>query len=243
MSKIPTVGNWVRLTEIHPKMKERLEHFFADPRIKGKVSVSSGCRTYQQQAELYRRYRAGTGNLAANPDRRFGPSNKWRGSYHMTQEDGFAYAVDFRNLGGISTSDINSIAAEYGLARTVKIEWWHHQAFGHVGGGKLGWFPAPAMKGKEDKSLTKAKPLPPPPIIAKTMPIIRKNSRGEHVKVLQKKLTDLGFRVSKHPKKSGIDGIAGRMTIAAVKRFQKSRGLTIDGVVGKNTYKALGIIK
>ena len=243
MSAIPVAGNWVRLKEIHPKMKERLEHFFADPRIKGKVCVSSGCRTYAQQKELYRKYRAGTGNLAANPDRTFGPGGKYRGSWHLEQKDGFAYAVDLRVIGAISTATVNKIAREYGLEKTVPSEWWHHQAFGYVAEtGKYGWYPAPAMEGKENKSLTRAKalekpPQPPP----STMPLVKRGSRGAHVKVLQTKLAALGFRLAKNPKRSGIDGIAGRMTIAALKRFQKSRGLKVDGLCGKNTWKALGV--
>lgn len=36
-----------------------------------------------------------------------------------------------------------------------------------------------------------------------------------------------------------IDGIRGRMTINAVKRFQESRGLLVDGIVGPKTYAAL----
>ena len=152
MSAIPVAGNWVRLKEIHPKMKERLEAFFADPRIKGKVVVSSGCRTYAQQKELYRKYKAGNGNLAANPDRTFGPGGKYRGSWHLEQKDGFAYAADFRIIGKISTGDVNRIAKEYGLEKTVPSEWWHHQAFGYTGKG-YGWYPAPAMKGKETKRL------------------------------------------------------------------------------------------
>lgn len=36
-----------------------------------------------------------------------------------------------------------------------------------------------------------------------------------------------------------IDGIRGRMTISAVKRFQASKGLLVDGIVGPKTYGAL----
>ena len=60
MTAIPVAGSWVRLKEIHPLMKQRLTAFFADPRIKGAVVVSSGCRTYANQKELYRKYKAGT---------------------------------------------------------------------------------------------------------------------------------------------------------------------------------------
>ena len=240
MTDLPTTSKWVRLTELHPKFIERLEHLLLhDSRVKGRAKIVSGCRTYQQQFELYRRYRAGTGNLAANPDRRFGPNNKFRGSWHLEQEDGYAYAVDIR-LSGLSWKDFHAIAKEYGILKTVPSENWHMQPYGYLN-GKWQWFPAPAMKGKEDKTLTKAPPPKPHPILAKTMPTVRMRSRGAHVKVMQKKLTDLGFRVSKHPKKSGIDGVAGRMTIAALKRFQKSRKLKADGICGKNTWKALGV--
>ena len=241
MTDLPTTSKWVRLTELHPKFIERLEHLLLhDSRVKGKAKIVSGCRTYQQQVELYRKYKAGTGNLAANPDRRFGPNGKFRGSWHLEQEDGYAYAVDIRLSGGLSWAEFHSIAAEYGILKTVPSENWHMQPYGYLN-GKWQWFPAPAMKGKEDKTLTKAAPPPAPAIVAKTMPIVRMHSRGEHVKVMQKKLTDLGFRVSKHPKKSGIDGIAGRMTIAALKRFQKSRKLKADGICGNNTWRALKI--
>jgi len=243
MTDLPTTSKWVRLTELHPKFIERLEHLLLhDDRVKGRAKIVSGCRTYQQQKELYRKYKAGTGNLAANPDRRFGPNGKFRGSWHLEQEDGYAYAVDIRLSGGLTWPEFHAIAAEYGILKTVPSENWHMQPYGYLN-NKWQWFPAPKLKGLEDKTLTKAPPPPAPAIVAKTMPTVRRGSRGEHVKVMQKKLTDLGFRVSKHPKKSGIDGIAGRMTIAALKRFQKSRKLKVDGICGKNTWKALGIIK
>ncbi len=249
MSAIPVAGNWVRLKEIHPLMKRRLEAFFADPRIKGKVVVSSGCRTYANQKELYRKYKAGTfPNVVANPDRRHGPGGKFQGSFHMTQPNapeglrGYAFAVDFRIVGKISTGQVNKIAAEYGLVKTVPSEWWHHQAYGHTGGGKYGWYKPTSTTYKDNAKLKKAATIEPPAQPpASSMPLVKRGSRGAHVKLLQTKLSELGFRVSKNPKYSGIDGIAGSMTIAALKRFQKSRSLTVDGLCGKNTWKALGL--
>jgi peptidoglycan hydrolase-like protein with peptidoglycan-binding domain len=40
---------------------------------------------------------------------------------------------------------------------------------------------------------------------------------------------------------SGADGVMGRATIAAVKKLQKDKGLTVDGIVGEKTRGALGL--
>lgn len=60
-------------------------------------------------------------------------------------------------------------------------------------------------------------------------------SRGEEVKKIQTALRNLGYFDSK------IDGIYGTITKKAVERFQKDYGLTVDGIAGKNTLKALKI--
>jgi hypothetical protein len=248
---IPTSGNHVRLKEIHPAMKERLSAFFADKRIKGKVIVSSGCRTYASQSDLYRRYRAGTfPNVVANPDRRHGPGLKFKGSFHMEQPDapaglkGYAFAVDFRIVGKISTTEVNKIAAEYGLKKTVPSEWWHHQAYGNIGGGKYGWYPAPALKGKESAKLKKADPptTTTPPASSK-IPTVKKGSRGAHVKLCQKLLAAKGYRLSRNPKVSnGVDGIAGGYTQRAIRQFQKDqkgKAGPVDGICGGKTWARL----
>lgn len=64
---------------------------------------------------------------------------------------------------------------------------------------------------------------------------VRKGDSGSKVKEIQRKLNELGFSVG------NVDGIFGSKTLAAVKNFQKSRGLTVDGIVGTNTAKALEI--
>ncbi len=60
-------------------------------------------------------------------------------------------------------------------------------------------------------------------------------SRSQEVKKIQTALKEKGYFNSK------IDGIFGTLTKNAVERFQKDNGLTVDGIVGKNTLKALGI--
>lgn len=60
-------------------------------------------------------------------------------------------------------------------------------------------------------------------------------TRGDEVTAIQIKLSSLGYY------DGNIDGIYGSGTERAVKRFQKDNGLTVDGIVGKNTLNALGI--
>lgn len=63
--------------------------------------------------------------------------------------------------------------------------------------------------------------------------ILRKGSVGEAVLILQEKLGLLGFE-SGNP-----DGIYGKKTVDAVKAYQKSRKLYVDGVCGPKTWEAL----
>lgn len=62
---------------------------------------------------------------------------------------------------------------------------------------------------------------------------LRRGSKGPLVLALQTKLTSLGFGVGT------IDGAYGPKTEAAVRAYQKSRGLSADGVVGPKTTDAL----
>ena len=46
---IPTTKSSIQLDLLHPRFVTRLEAFFADTRIKNRVAVSSGCRSYAAQ--------------------------------------------------------------------------------------------------------------------------------------------------------------------------------------------------
>ncbi len=80
---------------------------------------------------------------------------------------------------------------------------------------------------------TWAKLNAPPP--GGSGPVLRQGARGTPVTQLQKRLNQLGFNVGT------ADGVFGPKTLAAVKAFQKSRGLAQDGVVGPKTWTKLGI--
>ena len=60
-------------------------------------------------------------------------------------------------------------------------------------------------------------------------------SSGEEVRKLQNALMSAGYDVAS----SGADGKFGPSTSAAVKKYQKDMGLSVDGVAGKNTQGAL----
>ena len=65
--------------------------------------------------------------------------------------------------------------------------------------------------------------------------VLKQGSSGSEVKEVQRRLKLWGYY------KGSVDGVFGASTKSAVIAFQKKNGLTADGVVGKSTYKALGM--
>ena len=71
---------------------------------------------------------------------------------------------------------------------------------------------------------------PVAPIRRVRRPVLRQGDRGEQVKVLQRNLGGLA-----------ADGIFGPITTRAVRSFQAQKGLVVDGIVGPQTWGALGL--
>lgn len=63
----------------------------------------------------------------------------------------------------------------------------------------------------------------------------KQGSTGSVVTKIQQKLSSWGYYTG------AVDGIYGSKTVAAVKYFQRSNGLTVDGKCGPKTLAALGI--
>ena len=63
----------------------------------------------------------------------------------------------------------------------------------------------------------------------------RYGSRGDEVRNIQTKLKRWGYYTG------NVDGIYGNKTVEAVKYFQRKNGLTVDGIAGTNTLRAMGI--
>lgn len=64
-------------------------------------------------------------------------------------------------------------------------------------------------------------------------PLLKSGASGEAVRALQQLLNSLGFPCE-------VDGRFGPNTTSAVERFQEARGLSVDGKVGRDTWRALG---
>ena len=67
--------------------------------------------------------------------------------------------------------------------------------------------------------------------------VLKQGSSGQEVKEVQRRLKLWGYY------NGAVDGAFGAGTRNAVIAFQKKNGLKADGVVGKATYKALGMTK
>ena len=65
--------------------------------------------------------------------------------------------------------------------------------------------------------------------------VLKQGSKSDEVKEVQRRLKKWGYY------KGSVDGVFGPSTKNAVISFQKKNGLKADGVVGKATYKALGM--
>ena len=73
----------------------------------------------------------------------------------------------------------------------------------------------------------------PPACSSGGYPALRQGSKGNYVLILQDGLNTLGFT------NSGLDGLFGPLTREAVTAYQRSKGLTADGIVGCSTWTAL----
>ena len=89
---------------------------------------------------------------------------------------------------------------------------------------------ASALQIKENRVDTPAQA-----IVSVQTAVLKQGATGGEVKEVQRRLKLWGYY------NGVVDGVFGAGTRSAVVAFQKKNGLTADGVVGKATYKALGM--
>lgn len=63
--------------------------------------------------------------------------------------------------------------------------------------------------------------------------IVKAGTKGTETGIVQFKLNSLGYSCG------NADGICGTKTVNAIKQFQQSKGLNVDGICGKNTFAKL----
>ena len=116
---------------------------------------------------------------------------------------------------------IEARGAYYGVVKTKLTsrpwaEWGELKGVDYAGAGHD---PAPA----------------PDPVPSTTRPTLRKGNKGAMVKEMQQMLDKLGYSLGI----CGVDGDFGVATEKAVKEFQRDHKLTVDGICGPATWKAL----
>ena len=128
----------------------------------------------------------------------------------------------------VSGNTITVIEGNYGDAvkrRTLQVNGKYIRGYG-----------VPKYDAEEVEETSKAETTKVETTVNVTLPVLKKGSKGEQVKALQRMLYAMGYNLgSSNP----IDGDFGSKTDAAVRAYQKSKGLTVDGIVGAKTWGSL----
>lgn len=127
---------------------------------------------------------------------------------------------------------VEARAAKYGVVKTaVKDRTWTHWAA--LPGVLTGDMVDSTTPPKETQESAKETATDTPEAGVISMNTLKNGSRGTQVKVLQWLLSANGHDCGT------ADGIFGSKTLAALKAYQKKKGLTADGICGKNTWKTI----
>ena len=125
-----------------------------------------------------------------------------------------------------------------GGCTAIKQYWTYDKRI--TGYARPDWAMLDAMLGEGSEEQTKPVPAPAPAPeekALKLMPytaLLKQGSQGDAVDALQRALDAVGFDTAADP-----DGVFGRATDAAVRAYQKSKGLQVDGLFGPKSYAAL----
>jgi len=209
-----------------------------------KVRATGGYRSYERQEVLFlERYT--TEKLEGRP------TKNWNGkTYYQkpgtamaatpgSSNHGLGLAVDLaeENDGDAGVEFVSprlvlwlcNHADEFGISAEDQSEVWHWR---YVAGDAI---PATVLAYEASKVPGEAPILPveaPKPV----RPALRRGSTGEAVKRLQRRLVAEGF-----PLRGGVDGVYGKYTEGAVKRYQAREGLLVDGIAGPKTLERLAL--
>ena len=148
--------------------------------------------------------------------------------YHMDSNGEMSHTGVYVG-GGLA---VEARAAAYGVVKTaVKSRSWTHWAALPGVLSDDGW-QSPSQTEKPKESTTKPQNAASGTAVI-TMSTLRSGSKGTQVKVLQWLLNQNGHNAGT------ADGIFGSKTLAALRAYQKAKGLSVDGICGKNTWAKL----
>jgi len=229
-----------RLKKVHPELARRIRIAIENLAKAGiQIEVVQGLRTFAEQNALFAQGRTKPGPVVTNA--RGGQSNH-----------NFGLALDVVPFtdGKPNWNAPNSIwMAIGGEAEKLGMEWggnWkkfidkpHIQLPGlsikqclslfNKGGLEAVWAAATAILQGSPNQPTQPDSNKPP--VERTL---RLKDRGEGVRMIQTRLVALDLLAAKD-----VDGVFGKATLAAVKKFQTNKGLRADGIVGPRTRVAL----
>lgn len=250
-----------RLSQVHPALAARITALLETLAQHGlQVEVVQGLRTFAEQDALFAQGRSKPGPVVTRA--RGGQSNHnyglavdlvpfnngqpnwnaplgvWTTIGREAEKLGLEWGGDWRKfvdkphvqLPGLSVAECLSLFRRGG--NKLDLVW------AEAARRLLGAPPVPPPAPPPSGLPVPPPPLPPPPSggtgISSSRPMLRLKARGEAVRALQEALAGAGLLAA-----AGADGIFGPGTLAAVKKFQQSKGLTADGVVGPATWEAL----
>lgn len=197
--------------DVHPAVKDKTLYILHKAYEEGiNVQISSGLRTFAEQAKLYAKGRSAPGNIVTNAEPGESVHNYGLAiDYFLTTWDGstavWNVTDDWRRVAEIG----KTLGFEWGGDWSGFVDYPHLQLT-----GGLNWRDLQAGRRPSDDLLNKG--------------VMRQGHSGWSVALLQKDLRKLGYSIE-------VDGLFGPATDKALKGFQKAHSLIVDGFYGPMT--------
>ena len=213
------------LSLLNPYVKTLAEKFLEKCKSQGlDIIITQTLRSSSEQDELYAQGRTKPGKIVTNA----------KGGYSM-HNYGLAFDIAIKKNGAIVWDDEALYSKAGKIGESIGLEWggsWRsfkdYPHFQWTNGLTI----KDLLSGKRP-STPEASKTASTPALTRVLKLQSPYLKGDDVTLLQKKLSSLGFKINP------IDGIFGEKTKSAVEALQKSKGLSVDGIVGKATFESL----
>lgn len=208
------------LSQLHPEAQAKAELLVEKCKEKGLIIKITDClRSQKEQNQLYAQGRTISGSIVTNVKYPYSMHN-WGVAFDFCRNDGKGAYYDkdgfFTKVGKIG----KSIGLEWGGDWKSIVDKPHFQlaGYGTTPSNLIKRYKTPSKFMETWKAEKEGE---------YDMPTVKQGAKGTAVKLVQ---VIVGAKV---------DGDFGKETLSLVKTFQKNHGLTMDGIVGAKTWKAL----